>query len=528
MPAATTMSRQRFGDAGLITYALDHRGSRPLRRQAGVPAGHVRIHRRTSAPSSASPPPSTPTCKRIVVGHSMGGGIVFAYGVEHPDEYSAMVLSGPAVDAQDVGVAGHDSARARCWARLLPGLPVEDLPADAVSRDPEVVAAYEADPLVHHGKLPAGVARALIGVGETMPQRARSITAPLLVVHGDQDKLIPVEGSKRLVECVGSQRRAPEGVSGALPRGVQRAREGTGARRRDLVDRGEAVKAVAALVFSLVVLISGCSSESAPQQQSWTDEEVTFDADGLTLHGTYRHRPEGQPAPAALLISESGNTDRNGDNQVAGPIGNMRQLAELLSDRGVASLRYDKVGTGQTGLGPYQDKPQDVISAVYTTGAARCAAVPRGPARQRPRATLGLRAGRGHHPRHGAGRRHHPGSAEGALAGPVSAAAGPVSRHHHQPGEGRRITRDGGDVGGGGPADPRHGDGSRQPARRPGIDREPGQRQGRRRGRQDRPARTGRGGARGHPGPADLFGLPTVRPAARRCSRSSTRCNTPR
>ena len=30
----------------------------------------------------------------------------------------------------------------------------------------------------------------------------------------------------------------------------------------------------------------------------------------------------------------------------------MRQLAELLSDRGVASLRYDKVGTGKTGLGP--------------------------------------------------------------------------------------------------------------------------------------------------------------------------------
>ena len=50
---------------------------------------------------------------------------------------------------------------------------------------------------------PAGVARALIGVGETMPQKAASITAPLLVVHRDQDKLIPVEGSKRLVECVG-------------------------------------------------------------------------------------------------------------------------------------------------------------------------------------------------------------------------------------------------------------------------------------------------------------------------------------
>jgi hypothetical protein len=51
----------------------------------------------------------------------------------------------------------------------------------------------------------------------------------------------------------------------------------------------------------------------------------------------------------------------------------MRQLAELLSDRGVASLRYDKVGTGKTGLGPYQQRPTDVGSSVYTTGAQAAA-----------------------------------------------------------------------------------------------------------------------------------------------------------
>ena len=33
----------------------------------------------------------------VLIGHSMGGGIVFAYGVEHPDDYKLMVLSGPAV-----------------------------------------------------------------------------------------------------------------------------------------------------------------------------------------------------------------------------------------------------------------------------------------------------------------------------------------------------------------------------------------------------------------------------------------------
>ena len=114
----------------------------------------------------------------------MGGGIVFAYGAENAGDYTAMVLSGPAVAAHD-SVPPVKKAAAKVLGRVAPGLPVENLPADAVSRDPRVVAAYEADPLVHHGKMPAGIGRALIGVGETMPKRAAGITAPLLVVHGD-------------------------------------------------------------------------------------------------------------------------------------------------------------------------------------------------------------------------------------------------------------------------------------------------------------------------------------------------------
>jgi alpha-beta hydrolase superfamily lysophospholipase len=124
----------------------------------------------------------------------------------------------------------------------------------------------------------------------------------------------------------------------------------------------------AALLCSL--LLTGCGRDSTTAgQMAWVDEEVSFVADGLTLYGTYRHRSGGAPGPAALLISESGVTDRNGDNNVAGPIGNMRQLAEFLSDRGVATLRYDKVGTGSTGLGPYKANPADVGSAVYADGA---------------------------------------------------------------------------------------------------------------------------------------------------------------
>lgn len=192
----------RFAEAGLITYALDHRGhgrsggKRVYLRDISEYTGDFH----TLVGIAAAEHPDLP---RIVVGHSMGGGIVFTYGAEHPGDYTAMVLSGPAVDAQ-ASVSPVMVRVAKVLGRLAPGVPVEELPADAVSRDPAVVAAYESDPLVYHGKLPAGIARALIGVGETMPQRASAITAPLLVVHGEQDRLIPVQGSRRLIECVGS------------------------------------------------------------------------------------------------------------------------------------------------------------------------------------------------------------------------------------------------------------------------------------------------------------------------------------
>lgn len=191
-----------FGRAGFVTYALDHRGhgrsggKRMLVRDISEYTGDfdtlVGIATREN-----------PGLKSVALGHSMGGGIVFAYGVERPDNYDLMVLSAPAVAAQDL-VSPVMVVAAKVLGVLVPGLPVQDLDVDAISRDPAVVAAYNADPLVYHGKVPAGVGRALLQVGETMPQRAPALTAPLLVVHGSDDRLIPVEGSRRLLEHVGS------------------------------------------------------------------------------------------------------------------------------------------------------------------------------------------------------------------------------------------------------------------------------------------------------------------------------------
>ncbi len=193
---------QCFGEAGLVTYALDHRGH----GRSGGKRMLVRDISEYTADFDTLVGIATREhhgLKCIVLGHSMGGGIVFAYGVERPDNYDMMVLSAPAVAAQDL-VSPLMVVAAKVLGVLAPGLPVQELDVEAISRDPAVVAAYNDDPLVYHGKVPAGVGRALLQVGETMPRRAPALTAPLLVVHGEDDRLIPVDGSRRLVECVGS------------------------------------------------------------------------------------------------------------------------------------------------------------------------------------------------------------------------------------------------------------------------------------------------------------------------------------
>jgi alpha-beta hydrolase superfamily lysophospholipase len=194
---------QRFGEAGLATYALDHRGhgrAGGKRVRVRDMSEYVSDYRTLVGIATAEHPGAT----RIVLGHSMGGGIAFAYGVQHPESYDLMVLSGPAIAAH-TGVSKAKALIGKAVGSILPDLPIESIDADLVSRDPAVVADYKADPLVYRGKIPAGIGKALLLVGETMHRRAPGITAPLLVVHGADDQLVSADGSRRLVQCVGSQ-----------------------------------------------------------------------------------------------------------------------------------------------------------------------------------------------------------------------------------------------------------------------------------------------------------------------------------
>jgi uncharacterized protein len=101
------------------------------------------------------------------------------------------------------------------------------------------------------------------------------------------------------------------------------------------------------------------ASGAATPRTAWVDQPVSFQAGGLTVYATYRHPAAGTSRrPAVLLIAGSGPTDRNGNSALLpAPIGTLQAVADWLSADGVASLRYDKLGSGQTGLGRYASRP---------------------------------------------------------------------------------------------------------------------------------------------------------------------------
>jgi len=65
------------------------------------------------------------------------------------------------------------------------------------------------------------------------------------------------------------------------------------------------------------------------------------------LSGTLLKPAGVERPPVVLLIAGSGPSDRNGNQAGSGP-GELRQLAEALAGRGIASLRYDKRGIGRS------------------------------------------------------------------------------------------------------------------------------------------------------------------------------------
>jgi alpha-beta hydrolase superfamily lysophospholipase len=191
----------RLVDDGYAVYAIEHRGHG---RSDGPPALIDRIDNAVAdldqlILAAAAEHPST---QIFLLGHSMGGAIAVSYAMRHQQRLAGLLLSAP-LAALDAAPA-HMRVAAKVLSVLAPKLPLVEIDATLVSRDPAVVKAYVEDPMVHHGKLPVRTVSELAAAIDTFPDGVKRITVPALIMYGTADRLCPPEGSVMLADRIGS------------------------------------------------------------------------------------------------------------------------------------------------------------------------------------------------------------------------------------------------------------------------------------------------------------------------------------
>jgi acylglycerol lipase len=196
---------------GFAVYAIDHRGhgrSDGRRAQLGRMAYVVEdldaLVRQAAGEHAGLPV--------FLLGHSMGGCVAIAYALRHQDRLAGLALSAPLAALE----AASPPLRviARVLSTLAPNLGLYQVEAKAVSRDPAEVAAYDSDPLVYRGKLPARTLQELADTIGGFPDDAPRITIPLLVMIPTADQLVPPAGGRMVYERAGSADKTLEEYEG--------------------------------------------------------------------------------------------------------------------------------------------------------------------------------------------------------------------------------------------------------------------------------------------------------------------------
>lgn len=192
----------RLTAAGYAVYAVDHWGHGKSSGTMGyVPSFSVYID--GMAGLIARVRTVWPGKPRLLLGHSMGGLIATLLLIERQRDFAAAALSGPAI------LPPAPPSKPTIWisrflSRYLPRAGVLKLDPAGVSRDPAVVAAYLADPLVHTGKMSARLAAEIFDAMARAREGAGEIALPLLVQHGGEDRLTAPAGSRFLFDHVAS------------------------------------------------------------------------------------------------------------------------------------------------------------------------------------------------------------------------------------------------------------------------------------------------------------------------------------
>lgn len=201
---------QPIADAGYRVLIPDMRGHG---RSEGK-RGHVmRFKEYTDDVSLFLDQLDTPAKSTALLGHSNGGLIALQWLLHNRKSVGAAVVTSPFL-----GIA-LDAPGWKIWAgkvlsRLLPklSLPSEIDSAD-VSHDPEVVALYDSDPLVHHVVNARWYTEAMAAIDEVFV-KASKLDTPLLVIQAGDDRIADANATRRWVGSAPSERVTYEEADG--------------------------------------------------------------------------------------------------------------------------------------------------------------------------------------------------------------------------------------------------------------------------------------------------------------------------
>jgi acylglycerol lipase len=140
-----------------------------------------------------------------LLGHSAGGVVACLYTVEHQAELAGLICESFAfqVPAPDFALAVFKGL-----AHLAPHAHVLHLKNEDFSRDPAVVQAMNADPLIAHETQPTRTLAEMVRADERLKTEFPRITLPVLILHGTHDKATKPSGSQVFFDTTGSKDKA--------------------------------------------------------------------------------------------------------------------------------------------------------------------------------------------------------------------------------------------------------------------------------------------------------------------------------
>lgn len=101
------------------------------------------------------------------------------------------------------------------------------------------------------------------------------------------------------------------------------------------------------IILLLTVFILSFVNAQDKKDIPFKESPVILKINTDQLYGTLTIPDVSKKCPVALIISGSGPTDRNGNNPMM-KNNSLKMLAEALAKNGIASLRYDKRGVGES------------------------------------------------------------------------------------------------------------------------------------------------------------------------------------